>query len=59
MREWGLVGEAERTRIVIVSPHLDDAVLAFIYSRKPKASVLAGMTRTRDNLETHARTWPS
>src|SRR6476620_2692847 len=27
MRDWGLVSEAERQRIVIVSPHLDDAVL--------------------------------
>ncbi len=27
MREWGLITEAERARIVIVSPHLDDAVL--------------------------------
>jgi LmbE family N-acetylglucosaminyl deacetylase len=27
LRDWGLVSEAERARIVIVSPHLDDAVL--------------------------------
>lgn len=27
MREWGLVSDAERERVVIVSPHLDDAVL--------------------------------
>ncbi len=27
MRDWGLVGVAELARPVIVSPHLDDAVL--------------------------------
>ncbi len=27
MREWGLVSEAELERIVVISPHLDDAVL--------------------------------
>jgi LmbE family N-acetylglucosaminyl deacetylase len=27
MRDWGLVSDAERARVVIVSPHLDDAVL--------------------------------
>ena len=27
MRDWGLVSEAELARLVIVSPHLDDAVL--------------------------------
>lgn len=27
MRDWGLVSDAEMARVVIVSPHLDDAVL--------------------------------
>lgn len=27
MRDWGLVAEAELERIVVISPHLDDAVL--------------------------------
>jgi hypothetical protein len=31
---------------------------AFIYSRKPEATVTAGMTRKRLDLETHPRTWP-
>jgi LmbE family N-acetylglucosaminyl deacetylase len=31
MRDWGLVGASELERIVIVSPHLDDAVLGCSY----------------------------
>ena len=27
MREWGVVTDAELERIVVVSPHMDDAVL--------------------------------
>jgi hypothetical protein len=32
---------------------------AFVYSRRPEATVTAGMTRKRVDLETHPRTWPS
>jgi len=31
MREWGIVSAAELARIVVVSPHLDDAVLGCSY----------------------------
>jgi hypothetical protein len=30
MREWGTVAPSELERIVIVSPHLDDAVLGWL-----------------------------
>lgn len=31
MRDWGLVGASELQRVVVVSPHLDDAVLGCSY----------------------------
>jgi LmbE family N-acetylglucosaminyl deacetylase len=42
MRDWGLVTEAERARIVIVSPHLDDAVLgcALLMIANPGTTVI-------------------
>jgi LmbE family N-acetylglucosaminyl deacetylase len=42
MRDWGLVTETERERVVIVSPHLDDAVLgcALFMIANPGATVV-------------------
>jgi LmbE family N-acetylglucosaminyl deacetylase len=42
MREWGVVRLEELTRIVIVSPHLDDAVLgcSYLMARHPGATVV-------------------
>jgi hypothetical protein len=31
---------------------------AFVYSRKPEATLLAGLKSTRENLDTHAHTYP-
>jgi len=50
MREWGLVDDAERTQIVVVSPHLDDAVLgcSYLLAAHPGAyvvTVFAGRPR--------------
>lgn len=46
MRDWGLVSEAELSRIVIVSPHLDDAVLgcAQLMSAAPGCTVVTVFT---------------
>jgi len=46
MRTWGLVSEAELERIVVVSPHLDDAVLgcAQLLSAHPGATVVTVFT---------------
>jgi LmbE family N-acetylglucosaminyl deacetylase len=42
MREWGVVRPEELERIVIVSPHLDDAVLgcSYLMARHPGATVV-------------------
>jgi len=42
MRDWGLVDDAERERIVVVSPHLDDAVLgcSYLLAEHPGAHVV-------------------
>jgi LmbE family N-acetylglucosaminyl deacetylase len=42
MRDWGLVRAEERARMVIVSPHLDDAVLgcALLMIENPGATVI-------------------
>jgi LmbE family N-acetylglucosaminyl deacetylase len=42
MREWGLVAPAELERIVVVSPHLDDAVLGCgrLLAAHPNATVI-------------------
>jgi LmbE family N-acetylglucosaminyl deacetylase len=42
MRDWGLVSDAELSRLVIVSPHLDDAVLscALLMIAHPGATVV-------------------
>jgi LmbE family N-acetylglucosaminyl deacetylase len=42
MRDWGVVGEGELRRIVVVSPHMDDAVLGVgqVLSAHPGATVI-------------------
>jgi LmbE family N-acetylglucosaminyl deacetylase len=42
MRDWGLVADAELERIVVVSPHLDDAVLGCgrLLAGRPGATVV-------------------
>ncbi|HZP30713.1 MAG TPA: PIG-L family deacetylase [Acidimicrobiia bacterium] len=42
MREWGLVAAEELRRIVVISPHLDDAVLgcSYLMARHPGATVV-------------------
>jgi LmbE family N-acetylglucosaminyl deacetylase len=42
MRDWGLVAPAELERVVVVSPHLDDAVLGCgrLLAAHPGATVI-------------------
>ena len=42
MREWGVVHDEELRRVLIVSPHLDDAVLgcSYLMARHPGATVV-------------------
>ena len=42
MRDWGLVLDAERERVVVVSPHLDDAALgcSYLLAAHPGAHVV-------------------
>ncbi|MSO18187.1 MAG: hypothetical protein EXQ68_05860, partial [Acidimicrobiia bacterium] len=42
MRDWGLVGSAELDRVVVISPHPDDAVLgcSHLMSAHPGVTVI-------------------
>lgn len=58
MRDWGLVPPAELERIVVISPHLDDAVLGCgrLLAAHPNATVItvyAGSPETYPNPMTH------
>ena len=46
MRDWGVVTEAELERIVVISPHLDDAVLgcSYLMARHPGTTVVTVFT---------------
>ena len=46
MRDWGLVTPEELERIVVISPHLDDAVLGCgrLMARHPGATVVSVYT---------------
>src|SRR6202158_5575221 len=59
LREWALVSEAERARIVIVSPHLDDAVLgcALLMIANPGATVVTVFAGNPPAYPTPLRSW--
>ncbi len=58
-REWGLVGDEELARVVIVSPHLDDAVLGCgqLMARWPGATVVTVFAGNPPAYPTPQREW--
>jgi LmbE family N-acetylglucosaminyl deacetylase len=61
MRDWGLVDPAELARIVVVSPHLDDAVLgcAHVLRAHPGATVLTVFAGRPPEYPTPMERWDS
>jgi LmbE family N-acetylglucosaminyl deacetylase len=59
MREWGLVSDAELSRLVIVSPHLDDAVLScgLLMIAHPGATVVTVFAGNPPAYPTTMRYW--
>ncbi|MCU1427813.1 MAG: hypothetical protein JWL83_1813 [Actinomycetia bacterium] len=59
MREWGLPHEGELDRIVVVSPHLDDAVLGTgrLLARHPGATVITVFAGTPPAYPDPMREW--
>jgi LmbE family N-acetylglucosaminyl deacetylase len=59
MREWGLVPDHELERMVIVSPHLDDAVLGCgrLLARHPGATVVTLYAGRPDDYPTPMTRW--
>jgi LmbE family N-acetylglucosaminyl deacetylase len=59
MRGWGVPADGELDRIVIVSPHLDDAVLgtARLLAAHPGATVITVFTGKPPRYPTPMRTW--
>lgn len=59
MRDWGLVGETELSRLVIVSPHLDDAVLScgLLMIAHPGATVVTVFAGNPPAYPTTMRYW--
>jgi LmbE family N-acetylglucosaminyl deacetylase len=59
MRDWGLVSDAELAKLVIVSPHLDDAVLScgLLMLAHPGATVVTVFAGTPPTYPTKMRYW--
>jgi LmbE family N-acetylglucosaminyl deacetylase len=59
MRDWGLVSDAERARIVVISPHLDDAVLgcALLMIANPGTTVVTVFAGNPPAYPTAMRYW--
>jgi LmbE family N-acetylglucosaminyl deacetylase len=59
MRDWGLVGDADLARLVIVSPHLDDAALscALLMIAHPVATVVTVFAGNPPVYPTTMRYW--
>jgi LmbE family N-acetylglucosaminyl deacetylase len=59
MREWGVVAPAELERIVVVSPHLDDAVLgcSYLMARHPGVTVVTVFTGRPDEYPVPMERW--
>src|SRR4051794_3926081 len=58
-REWGLVADAELARVVVVSPHLDDAVLGCgqLMAQWPGATVITVFAGNPAAYPTPQREW--
>src|SRR5450432_1616608 len=59
MRDWGLVAPAELDRIVIVSPHLDDAVLgcSHLMAAHPGVTVVTVFAARPDEYPSPMEPW--
>jgi LmbE family N-acetylglucosaminyl deacetylase len=59
MRDWGMVAPAELERIVVVSPHLDDAVLgcSFLMAAHPGVTVVTVFAGRPEEYPTPMERW--